>query len=382
MTEHGSEDRTRRRGGVLLGCVIVITVILAGSMLRATAVVMIPIVFSVFLALLVAPVDRWGRRHAPERAAWLGHAAAMGVILLVLLAFVGSIWIAAQQLMERLPDNMGVESAAIPLAGPADPSETVPPNASDGSGQAEEAGEEAGIADRLGTLFSSAGDSFLGRLVDWAAGYASTILATAGTVLGGAVLVFFLTLLMLIEGPAWRDKMRALRRGPSEGVVTDAADEIAEKLRRYLWTRTVIGVLTALLYVGWLWLFGIDLLFVWGLLAFVLNYIPTLGSLIAGLAPIAYALLTRDLGTAALAAAGVLAIEQVMGNYVDPRMQGRQISISPLVVLIVLLFWGWIWGIAGAVLAVPITIALLILSSHVPPLRPLAVILRDEAEEG
>jgi hypothetical protein len=256
MTEHGSEDRTRRRGGVLLGCVIVITVILAGSMLRATAVVMIPIVFSVFLALLVAPVDRWGRRHAPERAAWLGHAAAMGVILLVLLAFVGSIWIAAQQLMERLPDNMGVESAAIPLAGPADPSETVPPNASDGSGQAEEAGEEAGIADRLGTLFSSAGDSFLGRLVDWAAGYASTILATAGTVLGGAVLVFFLTLLMLIEGPAWRDKMRALRRGPSEGVVTDAADEIAEKLRRYLWTRTVIGVLTALLYVGWLWLFG------------------------------------------------------------------------------------------------------------------------------
>jgi AI-2 transport protein TqsA len=186
---------------------------------------------------------------------------------------------------------------------------------------------------------------------------------------------------MLIEGPVWREKARALSRRPAEGEVADAVGEIAEKLRKYLWTRTVIGVLTALLYVGWLWAFGVDLLFVWGLLAFLLNYIPTLGSLLAGLAPIAYALLTRDLGTAAFAGAGILAIEQVMGNYVDPRMQGRQVSISPLVVLIVLLFWGWIWGVAGAVLAVPITIALLIVSSHVPPLRPLAVILHDESEE-
>jgi AI-2 transport protein TqsA len=377
MSQTGTGDMTGRRGRVLVGCVIAITVILLGWMLRATAVVMIPVVFSVFLALLVAPVDRWGRRHAPRRAAWLGHVAAMGVILLALLFCVASLWIAAQQLVDRLPEGAAGWSESIPLAGPAEPDET---GGGTGAEAEVETQDEAGLFARLRTLFASAGDSFLGRVVEWAVGYASTILATAGTVLAGAVLVFFLTLLMLIEGPKWRKKLRALGASTPEGEVTDAVGEIAERLRKYLWTRTIIGALTALLYVGWLWVFGVDLLFVWGLLAFLLNYIPTVGALIAGLAPVAYAFLTRDFGTAALAGAGILVIEQVMGNYVDPRVQGRQVSISPLVVLIVLLFWGWIWGIAGAILAVPITIALVIVSSHVPPLRPLALILGDETE--
>ena len=194
--------------------------------------------------------------------------------------------------------------------------------------------------------------------------------------------MFFLTLMMLIEGPRWRDKMLFLVRPRSESDALAAVGEIAERLRKYLWARTLIGALTALLYMGWLWIFGIDLIFVWGLLAFLLNYIPTLGSLVAGIAPVVYAFVTRDFGTATLIAAGLLAIEQVMGNYIDPRVQGRRVSISPLVVLIVLLLWGWIWGVAGAVLAVPITIALLIVSAHVPSLRPLAVILSNETDEA
>ncbi|WP_147115395.1 AI-2E family transporter, partial [Tateyamaria sp. syn59] len=69
-----------------------------------------------------------------------------------------------------------------------------------------------------------------------------------------------------------------------------------------------------------------------------------------------------------------------MGNYVDPRVQGRKVSLSPVVVLIVLLFWGWIWGVAGAVLAVPMTIAIAVISAHVPPLRPLAFLLDNETD--
>ena len=130
----------------------------------------------------------------------------------------------------------------------------------------------------------------------------------------------------------------------------------------------------------WLWLFGLDLLMTWGLLAFLFNFIPAFGSAMTAILPIAYAAFTRDFGTAGLIAARLLVFEQVMGNYVNPKVQGRQVAISPLVILIALLGWGWMWGIAGAVLAVPITIAIMILCAHVDGLRSVALILSDKSD--
>lgn len=355
---------TQRSRKVLVGCVITITVILTGWMLRATAPVMIPIILALFLALLVAPVDRWVGDRVPDRVSWLGRIAAMGVIVLAMVFFVGSILIAAQQVTNQLPQDASGWNALVPEAGAAD----LP--------------DATGLLPRVASIIASASDSFLGRMAEWTVGYASTILGMTGTVLGGAVFVFFLTLMMLVEAPSWRDKLLHLAAPDSEDDALSAVREIAERLRRYLLVRTVMGAVTALLYAGWLWLFGVELLFVWGLLAFVLNYIPTIGSLVAGIAPVIYAFLTRDPGTALFIGGGILVIEQIMGNYVDPRIQGSQVSISPLVVLVVLLFWGWIWGIAGAVLAVPITIAILIVSAHVRVMRPLAILLGDDPDEG
>lgn len=374
---HG--DRWRK---ALLGCVAVITLILVGWMLRATAVVVIPIVFSVFLAILVAPIDRWGTRHAPRYFHWIGHVAAMATIALALVVFTGSIWVAAQQVMDRFPTGQESGAAAFRSffeeGGTADAGTATTPDAQDGGGDA----QDSSAISRVRGFFDEAGVSFLGRLAEWAAGYASTILTTAGTVLAGAVLVFFLTLLMLIEGPRWRKKILAIFRNGSEEEAMNSIRLIATRLRRYLLARTLLGVLTAALYVGWLWIFDVDLLFVWALLTLVLNYIPNLGSLISGLLPVLYAFVTKDFGTAILVGLGILAIEQVIGNFVDPKVQGRQVSLSPLVVLVVLLFWGWIWGVAGAILAVPITIAVLIVSAHVEPMRPLALLLTNETDEA
>ena len=122
-------------------------------------------------------------------------------------------------------------------------------------------------------------------------------------------------------------------------MVSGAVDLVAEKTRSYLWVRFILGIVTALLYVGWLWIFGLDLLIVWALLTFVFNFVPSIGSLISGILPVVYAFATRDPWTAVMVGAGVLAIEQVMGNYIDPRVQGRHLSISALVILCALLFW-------------------------------------------
>jgi AI-2 transport protein TqsA len=229
-------------------------------------------------------------------------------------------------------------------------------------------------------MASRAIDSFGSTILGQVSGIVKAVVTTTGSVLAGIVLVFFLTLLMLIEAPLWRKKLSSIASSYTAQDTEDTLNVVAYRLRRYLLTRTVLGLLTALLYVLWLWIFGVDLLLVWFLLTFLLNYIPTIGSLISGGLAIIYAYVQKDFGSATLVAAGLLAIEQIMGNYIDPRVQGRQVSVSPLIILFVLLLWGWIWGVAGALLAVPITIAVIIISAHVAPLRPLGLLLSNEKD--
>ncbi len=396
-----SHDRARPPSLWLL---VTIAVILIGWALHATGAFMVPVVFSVFLALLVAPLDRGIAKRVPDKVRWLGHVAAMGAILVALVVFVGLIWVAAQQVVERFPfsgdgapllpeigavvtgasegatADAGEAAQAAAAAEGAAPASPAADSAAAGQPPAEHTLASRGLWRRLSEVFSGAGGSLAGRLGDWASGIASQVLSAAGTTLGMTVLVFFLTLLMLSEGPNWREKMTTVLDAPARRNAMDSVQVIGDRLRRYLLARTVLGLITAVLYGVWLWLFGVDLLVVWALLAYLLNYIPTLGSLVAGVLPVLYAFVQKDLGSAVAVGTGIFVIEQVMGNYIDPRVQGQQVSLSPLVVLITLLVWGWIWGIAGAILAVPITIAGMIICAHVGPLRPFALMLSNASD--
>lgn len=378
-----ADASAERRGRAGLWLLSIVTIVLVGWALRAVASIAVPVVFSMFLALLVAPVDNRVRQAVPDRVGWLGHIAAMGTILFVLFVFIGCLWIAAQQVIQRFPDGSGSGTSLLPDLG----GELL--SGSGASGDTAGGGDAAGEGDgsqgpdplaEIGGMFTGAGSDLGDRVADWASGFAAGVISTAGNTLAAAVLVFFLTLLMLIEAPAWRRKSATAMSAPARDNTSDSVQVIAERLRRYLLTRTVLGIATGVLYAGWLWLFDVDLLIVWGLLAFLLNFIPTLGSLVAGILPVIYAFAQKDSGTALLIGAGLLLIEQVMGNYVDPRVQGKQVSLSPLVVLVTLLVWGWIWGVVGAILAVPITITAMIVLAHVEPMRPLALFLSDETD--
>ena len=83
-----------------------------------------------------------------------------------------------------------------------------------------------------------------------------------------------------------------------------------------------------------------------------------------------------------MAAAGIFVIEQTVGNFIDPRLMGRQIVLSPLVILASLLFWGWLWGVAGAFLATPLTLSLLVACHEVAPLRPIALLLSNQPDHA
>ena len=392
-----------------LGMLGVVTLVLVGWALHAMQPVFLPIVFAVFVALLLAPVDGWAARAAGGRR-WVGHIAAMTLLALTLAVFIGMPWVSAQQFLTRFPaeqasaaveqisdatgtgDASGTEGdtneaagdaaagatgAAVESAIQATPGAGL--NPADAPDPAQGGGGSAtGLIEQIRGL--AGGGGLGGTLMERASGIATAVVSTISGIALALVLIFFLTLLMLSEAPRWHDKLCAMLRPDRREEVESAVALIASKTRRYLAVRFVLGVLTALLYVGWLWIFGIDLLLVWALLTFVFNFVPSIGSLISGVLPVLYAFATRDPWTAVLIGAGILMIEQVMGNYIDPRVQGRHLSISALVILSSLLFWGWVWGVAGAILAVPITMVVMVACAHVPALRWVALALSDETD--
>ena len=378
-------DRRARLQVWLIGAA---AVVLVGWALRAASVVLVPIAFALFLALMLAPMVAWVRARVPEKLGWLGHLAAATVLIGVAVVFVGGLWLSAQRVLAAFPGMSRNLSELVPGLGAEGPSRSP--------------GEEAGAAGTTidpppggegpggGTSVSEAlsevagiGEDLAGRAIGFISGAATSVLDAAASTLLGAVLVFFLTLLMLVDAPGWRHRLARVLDPGNRRDLFETAAVVGRQVRRYLLIRAAMGALTAALYVGWLWIMGVDLLMIWALLTFLLSFVPSLGSVASGLLPTVYAFVTRDFGAAILVGAGLTVIEQVIGNFVDPRVMGRQVSVSPLVILVALLVWGWLWGAPGLLLAVPMTIAILIACTHVEALRPAALLLsdRDSMEE-
>jgi predicted PurR-regulated permease PerM len=152
---------------------------------------------------------------------------------------------------------------------------------------------------------------------------------------------------------------------------------MSEKLRRYLLVMTFTSFLTGLLTSIWCFVLGVDLAFVWGLVGFILNFIPTLGSIIAVIPPTLVALVFNGVGRGIATLLGLAAIQTVMGNFVDPHLQGKTLQLSPFVALISIAFWGWVWGIPGAILGVPMTIAIVLLCQEFDSTRGIAIVLGE-----
>lgn len=423
----------------LLGAIFVL---LLGWTLRATAVVAVPLVSALFIALMLAPLDRWIAERLPSWLEWLGRAAVVAVLLLVLAAFFAGLVYSARQVIEEMPDVTESLADLMPEGAPmmelverslerqfsTDTGTQAPSDgdegtqedetgdngeeADEGTGQgarneqdenvqdeggqereardAEDSGDGTGQADEtpvaqgseaLRDLVNQAGSVAGSWVAGAASGLAQNILAAIGTFIAATIIVVFMVLLALGETSLWTRKLHSLWPGAGERNWRQGIEVLSVKLRQFLLMRLAMGALSATLYVVWLYLFEVRLLPVWAILTLLLSFIPNLGSVLSGVLPTLYALVTKDFQTALLIGGGLFAIEQIVGNFVDPRLQGRQIAISPLVVLAAILVWGWLWGIAGALLAVPMTIAIMVACAQVPELRPIALILSDQSEE-
>lgn len=212
-----------------------------------------------------------------------------------------------------------------------------------------------------------------GRVLDLSTNVAFGILSFFGT----ALLILILTIFMLTEARMFGRQVQAIceAHGPDLQRMFSAAQDV----QRYLAIKTIISLATGVLAGFLCWAAGLDLFVLWGILAFVLNFIPVVGSIIAGVPPVLLALLVEDGISAAVAVAiGFTAINVFLGNFLEPMLMGRRFGLSTLVVLLAVLFWGWLWGPVGMLLAVPLTMVVKVGLDNSEEFRWLAVAMSKE----
>lgn len=204
------------------------------------------------------------------------------------------------------------------------------------------------------------------------------LLSSLGGVLTNGFLILFTVVFILLEAASFPAKLRAILGDPKASL--DGFHSFIRNVERYMEIKTLVSVLTGGLIGLWLWVLGVDFALVWGLLAFLLNFVPNIGSIIAAVPAVLLAWVQLGSLTAALAALGFLVANTVMGNIVEPRFMGRGLGLSTLVVFMSLVFWGWVLGPVGMLLSVPLTITLkLALDSH-QDTRWVATLLGSEAD--
>ena len=186
-------------------------------------------------------------------------------------------------------------------------------------------------------------------------------------------MIFWVFMIMGKERFEERLKLAFLEKGD---MISRSVTNIDEQLQSYIFLKTIISLATGIIFTIILLLFGIDFAIIWGLLAFVLNYIPNIGSLIATVIPILISFLEYGFGIHTISLSILLLVVQmVMGNFLEPHIMGRQMDLSPVFVLFSLVFWGLVWGIVGMFLAVPIAAAIKILCGNIEPLKPIALLM-------
>ena len=372
LIREGETDRTW-----LLGILVTLLVLWA---LHATASVSLLIAGGFFAALLVAPLDAGVRDRLPDRLGWVGHVVALLTLLAGLVVLFGALAFCAMRIgsaFQTLVADGGM--SWIPeggLAGPTAPGSDGGDSAATGVGTGESTGGE--MRSLIARLGLDAAD-LVRRVAQQATGLLTMMATGTLAAVSGLTLIAFLALMMLVDLPQVIARIRVV--SPERFTAwTDGTAALGHLVRRFALVRFLMGLLTAALYTGWLWIMGIDLIWTWAILTVILAFVPTLGSIISGAVPTVYALLTRDFGTALAVGAGLLAIEQVIGNFVDPMIAGDQVQVSPLVVLVSLLIWGWIWGAAGTLLATPMTLAVIVFAARIGPLRPIALMLSNRPD--
>lgn len=361
--------------------------------LRVASPVLLPFLLSAFLAILSTPPMLWLERIGLPRAlaiavVFLGVVVAGRYVGLVVYSsanrFVGDLdnlekrleersdqlvaWIEARGLelpvLSHHEEPSGAESAGTDPAPGEDPVSAEPaPTTGDSGGGPSGTTSKSGIDELLdfGGIFGIVRGLFQGLT----------------TVLGKTFLIFLTVFFILLEVSSFPLKFNAVFPSTRESL---ALRRFTKSIRNYIAIKTATSLATGILIGVWLALCGIRFPVLWGLLAFLLNFIPNVGSILAAFPPALLALIDSGWKTMLVVVMAFLIVNTLIGSILEPRVMGRGLGISPLIVFASLVFWGWVFGPVGMFLSVPLTMTIKIALESNADTRWIAVFLGSEAD--
>lgn len=330
---------------IMLGMLVIIL-----SGIRVAADIIVPFILALFIAVVLNPVvQRMVKLRIPRVIAVSLLIVIIVMLMVLLLAYLGT---SLNELARTLPQYRS--SLVIPLK------------------NLEPWLQRAGIGVSVDELVKYIDPNAAMTLV-------TNLLAQLSNAMSSIFLLLLTVVFMLLEVPQLPNKLKQMMSRPIEGMA--AIQRAIDSVSHYLVLKTAISIVTGLVAWGMLAALDVRFAFVWGLLAFALNYIPNIGSVLAAIPPIAQVLVFSGLYDALVVFAGYLVINLVFGNILEPRIMGRGLGLSTLVVFLSLIFWGWLLGPVGMLLSVPLTIIVKITLEQTNGGQSIAVLLSDLNKE-
>jgi predicted PurR-regulated permease PerM len=237
------------------------------------------------------------------------------------------------------------------------------------------------------TLFAYLNDpSFTEYLEQWInslnlGGLATSVINSLSGVVSSSLVIVVYVIFFAMEEATSRIKIEKLFpvKGDKYKTFMGNMQKVGGSIRYYLVSKTIISIITGALSWLVLVLMGIDYAFLWAFLVFILNFIPYVGPLISSLIPAIFAVLIKgDILYLLYVFLALEVVQVVLGSFVEPKVMGKGTNLSAIVVLVALAFWGFIWGLVGMILAVPITAVIVIICSQIPSTRYIAILLSSK----
>lgn len=340
----------RRASLALLG---LIAIILLGATLKLTATIVLPFIIAVLLTFVLEPLIRLlGKIRIPRWLAAIvivvGIGLAVYVVGLILYNSIRTIGTLYPKYESRFTELYIMLASAFDL--PYD--------------------EHLNLTENLWNQMD-----IRNKIQDFAFSFSETFLSF----LADGVMVVLLIVFLLVEIGHFKNRIQFAFEDTftTKSGVSDIIEKIIQQITRYLSIKFFTSLATGLIAGIALGIVGMEFPVVWGVIIFILNFIPTIGSISAGVAVSLFALLQFWPSPAPIifVSALMVLLNMIIGNIIEPRIQGDRLGLSPFVILVSLMGWGWIWGFAGLILAVPMTVIVKIICEQVPGLEPISLLI-------
>lgn len=332
-----------------LNLMVVMTTVIGITGLRLGYPVIMPLIVAIFVIATAWPIKNWLDARMPTALSYVGTVV---ILLTIFLGFVAIVYYATAEVARLFYERQDEFRALY--------------------------NSYANWAQQNGLPIDNTVGGF-DRLLS----IARAFLAELYTVLSYLGLIAVIVVLGLPEVPALVRKLKKQFARSENREIFEAVVEIAANFRSYLTMTLLTSLITGVASACWAFAVGLELAFIWGILNFMLNFIPVVGSIAGIIPPTLYALVQYDgwlMPTVVFF--GFAVLQLFIGNFVYPMMQARGVAMPPIIILLSLLFWGWLWGFAGALLAVPLTTALVVVGRHFESTRKLSLIMTQDKSDS